>query len=128
MITAGSEVLLMVAPTGAHLSKAEAPGLPVTPEELAAEAAACKVAGAAALHLHVRDEQGRHTLDFMRYGEAIHAPFSESGSKARRKSSSISGLASSPPRRPSTNNRKGRGQPIIPSSHNSATRATSSGA
>ncbi len=73
MTTAGSEVLLMVAPTGAHLSKAEAPGLPVTPEELTAEAAACKVAGAAALHLHVRDEQGRHTLDFMRYGEAINA-------------------------------------------------------
>ena len=65
--------MLMVAPTGAHAAKSEVPGLPVTPDELAAEAMACRDAGAAALHLHVRDEQGRHTLDFMRYGEAINA-------------------------------------------------------
>ena len=73
MTTAGNRILLMAAPSGAHLSKEQVPGLPVTPEELAAEAAACMKAGAAALHLHVRDEQGHHTLDFMRYGEAINA-------------------------------------------------------
>ncbi len=79
MMDAGKRVLVMVAPTGAHLSKEDVPGLPVTPEELAAEARACRQAGAAALHLHVRDHEGRHTLDFMRYGEAINAIREEVG-------------------------------------------------
>lgn len=61
----------MVAPTGARRSKADHPGLPISVAEIAASAAACQAAGAEALHLHVRDVQGQHTLDAGRYREAI---------------------------------------------------------
>ncbi len=40
----------------------EAPAVPVTPEALAAEARAAGGAGAACLHLHPRDGEGRETL------------------------------------------------------------------
>ncbi len=55
--------LVMVAPNGARRGKQGHPALPVTAEELARDAAACAAAGATALHMHVRDERGRHSLD-----------------------------------------------------------------
>ena len=58
----GGKVLLMVAPNGARLGKEDHPALPLTAEELAADARACLDAGAAAIHLHVRDGRGGHTL------------------------------------------------------------------
>ncbi len=67
------EVLLMVAPNGARRTKAEHPGLPLTPDELAVEARACLEAGAAAIHLHVRDGEGRHSLEPADYLPAIAA-------------------------------------------------------
>ena len=56
-------ILITVAPTGAETSKADCPQLPTTPEEIAATAAACEAAGAAMIHLHVRDAGHRPTLD-----------------------------------------------------------------
>jgi uncharacterized protein (DUF849 family) len=44
-------------PPGAH------PALPLTPDELAAEAAAAVAAGAGALHVHPRDTDGSESLD-----------------------------------------------------------------
>ena len=44
-------------------SPAEHPALPVTPEALARDAAAVAAAGAAAVHLHVKDAGGTDTLD-----------------------------------------------------------------
>ena len=41
---------------------AEHPALPVTPAQLAADAAAVVAAGAGAVHLHAKDDQGRDTL------------------------------------------------------------------
>ncbi len=67
------EVMLMVAPNGARKTKADHPGLPLTPDELAAEAGACLEAGAAAIHLHVRDGEGRHSLEPADYLPAITA-------------------------------------------------------
>ena len=58
-----NHLALMVAPNGARKSSADHPGLPITVDAIAAEAAACREAGAQALHLHVRDDAGRHTLD-----------------------------------------------------------------
>jgi uncharacterized protein (DUF849 family) len=52
----------MVAPNGARRGKADHPGLPVTPAEVAATAIDCSVVGAAAIHLHARDAAGAHTL------------------------------------------------------------------
>lgn len=39
------------------------PALPVTPEQLAADARACVETGAGAIHLHPRDADGRESLD-----------------------------------------------------------------
>lgn len=64
-------MLIAVAPNGARRSKQDHPALPITPVELAETAAACLDAGAAMLHLHVRDGCGRHTLDALTYQRAI---------------------------------------------------------
>lgn len=56
-------LLITVAPTGAETAKADCPQLPTTPEELAHTAVECKEAGAAMIHIHVRDHQHRPTLD-----------------------------------------------------------------
>ena len=63
----------MVAPNGARLTKDDVPSVPLTPLELAEEARRCLRAGAAAMHLHVRDEQGWHSLDPDHYRAAIAA-------------------------------------------------------
>lgn len=70
---AATPVLIMVAPTGARRSKADHPALPVTTEEIAETAAACLAAGAGAIHVHVRDAQGRHSLDAGAYRAAFAA-------------------------------------------------------
>ena len=44
-------------------SAGEHPALPVAPEALAQDAAACVAAGAGAIHLHPRDRRGHETLD-----------------------------------------------------------------
>ncbi len=66
-------LILAVAPNGARKTAADHPALPVTPEEIAATGAACLEAGAAMIHLHVRDREGRHTLDVEAYRAAISA-------------------------------------------------------
>jgi uncharacterized protein (DUF849 family) len=65
--------LITVAPTGAETSKADAPALPVTLDELAETARSCAAAGAAVLHLHVRDDEARPTLDLPRVRDAVQA-------------------------------------------------------
>lgn len=66
-------VILAVAPNGARKTKADHPALPMTPEEIAATAAQCRDAGAAMIHLHVRDPEGRHSLDVETYRTATAA-------------------------------------------------------
>jgi 3-keto-5-aminohexanoate cleavage enzyme len=56
-------LLITVAPTGAETAKEDCPQLPTTPEEIAETAAACEAAGAAMIHIHVRDAEHRPTLD-----------------------------------------------------------------
>lgn len=65
--------LLMVAPNGARRTQADHPALPIAPADLARTAAACLEAGAAAIHLHVRDAAGQHSLDADRYRAALAA-------------------------------------------------------
>lgn len=64
---------IMVAPNGARRGRADHPALPVTTEEIVATAASCRAAGADALHLHVRDGDGLHSLDAGRYAETLAA-------------------------------------------------------
>jgi len=61
----------MVAPNGARRGKSDHPLLPVTLPEIIDTARACHEAGADALHLHVRDDDGAHSLDAGRYREAL---------------------------------------------------------
>ena len=65
--------IIMSAPNGARRGKDDHQSLPITPDELADCAASVADAGASMLHLHVRDEQGGHTLDPDRYRAAIGA-------------------------------------------------------
>lgn len=62
---------LMVAPNGATKTKADHPALPITLAEVTETATACHAAGADGLHLHLRDEAGRHLLDAGAYREAL---------------------------------------------------------
>jgi 3-keto-5-aminohexanoate cleavage enzyme len=64
-------VVVAVAPNGARKTKSDHPGLPLSPDELAQCAAECLDAGAAMLHLHVRDAAGRHSLAPDDYRAAI---------------------------------------------------------
>lgn len=66
-------LVLAVAPNGARKTKADHPALPIEPEELAETAKACAAAGAAMIHLHVRDAEGGHSLDVGRYLAATEA-------------------------------------------------------
>lgn len=74
-------LLLAVAPNGARKSRADHPAVPITPEEIAGTAAACLEAGAAMIHLHVRDSDGRHSLDVEAYRAAIAALRREVGDR-----------------------------------------------
>ncbi len=66
-------LIVTVAPNGARRSKADHPAIPLTADEIGREAARCRDAGAAMIHLHVRDRDGRHLLDADAYREAIAA-------------------------------------------------------
>jgi 3-keto-5-aminohexanoate cleavage enzyme len=66
-------LLVTVAPTGAETAKESCPQLPTTPEEIAETAASCEAAGAAMIHIHVRDADHRPTLDLTLLREWVAA-------------------------------------------------------
>lgn len=66
-------VLVTVAPNGARRGKQDHPEIPLSAAEIAVCAHQCLEAGAAMIHLHVRDRQGRHTLAPDAYREALAA-------------------------------------------------------
>ncbi|RJL30843.1 3-keto-5-aminohexanoate cleavage protein [Bailinhaonella thermotolerans] len=68
-----AETLITVAPTGAEADKAEVPALPVTLEELVETARRCEAAGAAVIHVHIRDAAARPTLDLARLTDTVAA-------------------------------------------------------
>lgn len=72
-------LLITVAPTGAETAKADCPQLPTTPEEIARTAAECETAGAAMIHLHVRDHAHAPTLDGVLLKEWVAAVRESSG-------------------------------------------------
>jgi 3-keto-5-aminohexanoate cleavage enzyme len=62
-------VVITAALTGSRITKAQSPAVPVTPEEIAAEGIAAWRAGAAVVHVHVRDPvtgQGAQDMDAFR--------------------------------------------------------------
>ena len=66
-------LLVTVAPTGAETAKADCPQLPTTLEELVATARDCEAAGAGMIHVHIRDDAHRPTLDQGRLRETVAA-------------------------------------------------------
>ncbi len=68
--------MITVAPTGAETAKADVPTLPASPEELVDTAVRCQAAGAAVIHVHVRDHREADrppTLDPVLLREAVVA-------------------------------------------------------
>jgi uncharacterized protein (DUF849 family) len=65
--------LITVAPTGAELAKESVPALPVTLDELVAAAMSCEHAGAAVIHVHIRGDDARPTLDHGRLTDTVQA-------------------------------------------------------
>ena len=54
---------IIVAPNGARKTKADHPALPMLRQEIIDEVIACRDAGAAMVHLHARDQNGKHSLE-----------------------------------------------------------------
>jgi len=74
-----AKTLITVAPTGAEVDKADWPQLPTTLAELVTEAKACEAAGATMIHVHIRDDEHRPTLDPIRLRDTVQALRSETG-------------------------------------------------
>lgn len=72
-------LIVAVAPNGARRTKVDHPAIPLTVSEIARTAAACREAGAALIHLHVRTPEGEHLLDADAYRAATEAIRREAG-------------------------------------------------
>jgi uncharacterized protein (DUF849 family) len=68
-----ARTLITVAPTGAESAKSDVPALPVTLDELVQTAVACEAAGAGLVHVHIRDDDARPTLDLGRLRDTVGA-------------------------------------------------------
>ena len=66
-------LIITAAPNGAYKQRSDHAQIPLTVETIAATAKACLDAGASMLHLHIRDAQGRHSLDVEGYRAALAA-------------------------------------------------------
>ncbi|MBL6782824.1 MAG: 3-keto-5-aminohexanoate cleavage protein [Alphaproteobacteria bacterium] len=64
--------IIMAAPNGARKTKADHPSLPMTIAETVAEASQCFEAGASILHAHIRDDDGKHSLDSNTYDKLLN--------------------------------------------------------
>jgi 3-keto-5-aminohexanoate cleavage enzyme len=67
------KLLVTVAPTGAETTKEDCPQLPTTLGELVETARRCEAAGAAMVHVHIRDDDHRPTLDPVRLTDTVQA-------------------------------------------------------
>jgi 3-keto-5-aminohexanoate cleavage enzyme len=65
--------LITVAPTGAEVAKADVPELPVSLDELVATAKECESVGASVIHVHIRDDEAKPTLDLGRLRATVAA-------------------------------------------------------
>ncbi|MCL6515862.1 3-keto-5-aminohexanoate cleavage protein [Alicyclobacillus sp.] len=67
------KLIITAAMVGAETTREQQPNLPITPEEIAEAAQACREAGASICHLHVRWDDGTPTQDRERFRETIEA-------------------------------------------------------
>ncbi len=66
-------MVITAAMVGAETTREQTPHLPITAEEIAEDAARCREAGAAMVHLHVRTPDGRPSQDAELFRAAIRA-------------------------------------------------------
>ncbi|MDX2276938.1 MAG: 3-keto-5-aminohexanoate cleavage protein [Hyphomonadaceae bacterium] len=67
-----SKIFLTCAVTGNHTTRQQHPGLPVTPSEIAEACLGAAEAGAAAVHIHVRDpETGKPSMAVHHYADVV---------------------------------------------------------
>ena len=64
-------VIIMAAPNGSRWSQSDHPNLPQTIPEITSECLKCYHEGASIVHVHVRDQHGKHTLDTGLYKELV---------------------------------------------------------
>ncbi|RZS41342.1 uncharacterized protein (DUF849 family) [Herbihabitans rhizosphaerae] len=69
----GHGTVITVAPTGAEHAKSDVPNLPVTIEELVSTAQDCERVGASMIHVHIRDEDAKPSLDPQRLKDTVAA-------------------------------------------------------
>lgn len=65
------KTIITVAPTGAWPTKEHNPNIPLTPKEIAEDVYECYRAGAAIAHLHMRDNEGKGTMDEEKFKETV---------------------------------------------------------
>lgn len=65
-----NKLIVTAALLGNGTTKEMNPAVPYTPEEIARDAVACVRAGASIIHIHVRDDQGRATMETQRFIDA----------------------------------------------------------
>lgn len=65
-----NKLIVTAALLGNGTTKEMNPAVPYTPEEIARDAVACVKAGASIIHIHVRDDQGRATMETQRFIDA----------------------------------------------------------
>ena len=66
-----NKVIITVATTGAFPTKEHNPAIPMTPQEIANDVYSCWKAGAAIAHLHMRDENGKGTMNSEKFEETV---------------------------------------------------------
>ena len=65
------KVIISAALTGAVTTKGNNPNLPTQPKEICESAIACYEAGAAVVHIHVRDDDDQASMRFDKFEEAV---------------------------------------------------------
>jgi 3-keto-5-aminohexanoate cleavage enzyme len=102
---AGRPVVLVVAPTGAEVTRADNPVVPYTPREIADQVIGAHAAGASVCHLHVREPDGtpssrpelfRETIDLIGAGCDIVTMVSTGGAVGMTLPERTAGLGAGP--------------------------------
>jgi len=73
-----AKTIITVAPTGAWPTKENNPNVPLTPKEIAADVYECWQAGASIAHLHMRDDEGKGTMNKEKFRETVEIIRSQS--------------------------------------------------
>jgi uncharacterized protein (DUF849 family) len=68
----GKKIIITAALCGAGTTKEQTPHVPVTPEEISDDAVACAKAGASVIHFHVRDDEGKNSMEPDKFVEVIN--------------------------------------------------------